>query len=96
MIQTQLSRRNFLKVAGLSLGTAAAACSGLGYLAARRAYVDGVRRLLPSSENVYFTGRMDCSRLSFADRLIARMVKAVESDQRDWDAIRRWAETVLA
>jgi menaquinone-dependent protoporphyrinogen oxidase len=61
---------------------------------ARAAYTAPVRALLPNAPEVFFTGVMDFSRLSFLDRFIASMVKAVESDQRDWNAIRRWAETV--
>lgn len=62
--------------------------------AARAAYTASVRALLPGAQTVYFTGLMDFSRLSLLDRFISTMVKAVESDQRDWDAIRRWAEAV--
>ncbi|HOU15062.1 MAG TPA: flavodoxin domain-containing protein [Anaerolineae bacterium] len=63
--------------------------------AAREAYTASVRALLPDAENVFFTGLMDFSRLSPLDRFISGMVKAVEADHRDWDAIRRWAEAVL-
>jgi len=62
--------------------------------AAREAYAAPVRALLPNVSEVFFTGKMDFARLSFLDRFISRMVKAVEADHRDWDAIRRWAETV--
>jgi menaquinone-dependent protoporphyrinogen oxidase len=62
--------------------------------AAREAYLTSVRALLPNAENVYFEGAMDFSRLSLLDRLISRMVKAVEADHRDWGAIKRWAEAV--
>ncbi len=62
--------------------------------AAREAYTASVRALLPNAENVYFAGAMDFSRLSLLDRFISKMVKAVEADRRDWEAIRRWAETV--
>jgi len=61
---------------------------------ARAAYTAPIRALLPDAPEVFFTGLMDFSRLSFLDRFIASLVKAVESDQRDWNAIRRWAETV--
>lgn len=59
--------------------------------AARRAYLNAVRPLLPDAEEVYFEGKMDFSRLSFLDRTIAKMVKAVEADRRDWAKIRAWA-----
>ncbi|RCK73704.1 MAG: Protoporphyrinogen IX oxidase, oxygen-independent, HemG [Anaerolineae bacterium] len=64
--------------------------------AARFAYLQEVRPLLNHAEEVYFAGKMDFSRLSFLDRLIAKMVKAVESDQRDWDKIQNWAKAVFA
>lgn len=64
--------------------------------AARAAYTAPVRALLPNAPEAFFTGLMDFSRLSFLDRFIANMVKAVESDQRDWDKIRAWANTILS
>ncbi len=63
--------------------------------AAREGYLEGVRALLPEAEAVYFEGAMDFSRLSLLDRFISRVVKAEEADQRDWDAIRAWAETLF-
>jgi menaquinone-dependent protoporphyrinogen oxidase len=61
---------------------------------ARLAYLSQVRPFLRNPSEVYFSGKMDFSKLSFADRLIAKMVRAAEADQRDWDKIRSWAETV--
>jgi len=63
---------------------------------ARQAYLRTVRPLLNNAQEAYFSGKMDFSRISFFDRLIAKMVKAVEADRRDWDAIRAWAEAVFA
>ncbi len=63
---------------------------------ARRTYLQAIRPLLHHAEEAYFAGRMDFSRLSFLDRIIAKMVKAVEADRRDWDAVRAWAEMVFA
>ncbi|MGD1994532.1 MAG: flavodoxin domain-containing protein [Anaerolineae bacterium] len=62
---------------------------------ARRAYLDAVRPLLDNAEEVYFAGEMDFSRLSFFDRLIAKAVGSVESDERDWDKIRAWVPAAL-
>ena len=62
---------------------------------ARTAYMDKVRTLMPGSEEVYFLGSMDFTKLSILDRLISKMVKAEESDQRDWDHIKLWSETVV-
>ena len=61
---------------------------------ARGAYLNAVRPLLNSAEAVYFEGKMDFSRLSFLDRAIAKMVKAVEADHRDWGQIKQWASAV--
>jgi menaquinone-dependent protoporphyrinogen oxidase len=61
---------------------------------ARLAYLNNIRPLLPSAQEVYFTGKMDFSCLSFVDRMIAKLVKAVESDQRDWEYIKQWAEAL--
>lgn len=63
--------------------------------AARIAYMDKVRDLMPGTEEVYFLGAMDYSKLSMLDRFISKMVKSVESDQRDWDRIKFWSETVV-
>lgn len=61
---------------------------------ARAAYVNSVLPLLNEAEAVYFEGKMDFSRLSFLDRFIAKMVGAVEEDNRDWERIHAWANTV--
>ena len=50
--------------------------------------------LLNGAETAYFEGKMDFSRLSFLDRTVAKMVKSVEADHRDWDEIRQWANAV--
>jgi len=62
--------------------------------AAREAYLNAVRPLLNSAEAAYLEGKMDLSRLSFLDRTIAKMVKAVEADHRDWDRIKQWAGAI--
>ncbi len=64
--------------------------------AAREAYTAPVRAMLPNAPEVFFTGLMDFSRLSLLDRFISRMVKAIESDERDWEKIHTWATTILA
>ena len=61
----------------------------------RLAYLDKVRPLLDDPEEVYFEGKMDFSQLSFLDRLIAKMVNAVEADSRDWDRIGDWIPEML-
>lgn len=61
----------------------------------RAAYLNTVRPLVNPVAEAYFAGAMNFARLSFLDRLIARMVGAVEEDRRDWTAIETWAEEVL-
>jgi len=61
----------------------------------RLAYLDKVRPFLNQPEEVYFEGVMDFSRLSLADRLISKMVKAVEADKRDWGKIRNWVPEIF-
>ena len=63
--------------------------------AARTAYMDKVRALMPGKEEVFFLGVIDYSKLSMLDRFISKMVKAEESDRRDWDKIKKWSETVV-
>jgi menaquinone-dependent protoporphyrinogen oxidase len=60
----------------------------------RLAYLNVVRPLLNQAEEVFFAGKFDFSRLSFVDRLIAKMVKAVEADKRDWEKIKQWAKAI--
>lgn len=62
----------------------------------RLAYLNNVRPLVNAVDEVFFTGKMDLKRLSFTDRLIAKAVKAVNEDRRDWDKIRSWANTIFA
>lgn len=41
-----------------------------------------------------FAGKVDYSKLSFLERLLAKAMKVQEADRRDWDAIRGWTEGV--
>jgi menaquinone-dependent protoporphyrinogen IX oxidase len=45
-------------------------------------------------DTAFFGGKLDYKRVKFADRLIGRLVKAVESDSRDWDKIRGWGSDI--
>jgi len=63
---------------------------------ARQGYLAAIHPLLNQFEEAFFIGKMDLSRLSFLDRMIAKMVKAKDEDLRDWDKIRDWASTVFA
>jgi len=62
----------------------------------RLAYLNNVRPLINPVDEVFFTGKMDLKGLSFVDRSVAKAVKAVDEDRRDWDRIREWARTIFA
>lgn len=62
----------------------------------RLAYLNNVRPLINPVDEVFFTGKMDLKGLSFVDRFVAKAVKAVDEDRRDWDRIREWARTIFA
>lgn len=41
-----------------------------------------------------FGGRLDRSRLGFAERAVVRALRAPEGDDRDWDEIAAWADGI--
>lgn len=47
----------------------------------------------PREQRVFF-GSLDPSRLSFAERMMARAVRAPQGDFRDWDGIETWAANI--
>ena len=51
------------------------------------------RTIAPRNHRVFF-GALDVNVLGFAERMIAKAVKAPTGDFRDWDAIRVWAEGI--
>jgi menaquinone-dependent protoporphyrinogen oxidase len=51
---------------------------------------------LPTRDHHMFPGKLDKGSLGFAERIIARAVKAPEGDFRDWDDIRTWADSIVA
>ena len=59
--------------------------------ALREAYTAKVKEYLTPRVEAFFTGKMDLAKLSFLDRMIAKAVKAVDEDKRDWTLIRSWA-----
>jgi menaquinone-dependent protoporphyrinogen oxidase len=46
--------------------------------------------------HVMFTGKLDRSQLKLRERVAVNAVKAPDGDFRDWDAIRRWAESIAS
>jgi menaquinone-dependent protoporphyrinogen oxidase len=47
----------------------------------------------PRDQRIFF-GVLDYSRLSFAERMMAKAVRAPEGDFRDWEAIEAWAASI--
>jgi len=53
-----------------------------------------LRRLIAPKDHRVFYGALDTSALGFAERMVAKAVKAPTGDFRNWDAIREWAEGI--
>jgi menaquinone-dependent protoporphyrinogen oxidase len=47
----------------------------------------------PHNEQIFF-GALDHSRLSFAERMMVKAVRAPEGDYRDWQVIEAWAASI--
>jgi menaquinone-dependent protoporphyrinogen oxidase len=56
------------------------------------AYLDPIREVVQLADEGLFAGAMDFAKMSLAYQLVARVMGGSESDWRDWDAIRGWAE----
>jgi menaquinone-dependent protoporphyrinogen oxidase len=63
--------------------------------AARLAYLDHVRPLIHSADEVFFTGAIDLEKLSFIDHWMVKTIKSPIGDHRDRGKIRDWANLVL-
>lgn len=50
----------------------------------------------PVREHKVFVGKLDMSKLSLAEKLITKAVRAPEGDFRDWQAIRAWSRNISA
>jgi menaquinone-dependent protoporphyrinogen oxidase len=59
------------------------------------AFLDPVRAMVKPDKEGLFAGKMDYSKITFLDRLIAKMVKSVEGDWRNWVQIRAWAADAI-
>ncbi len=57
----------------------------------REAYTAPVREILQPAAEAFFAGKMDLTRLSFVEKLMAKATNSVTADQRDWQAIHTWA-----
>jgi menaquinone-dependent protoporphyrinogen oxidase len=56
--------------------------------------LEGLREQLSPRGHEIFFGALDRSKLSFAERMIVKAVKAPDGDFRDWDAIAAWADAI--
>jgi menaquinone-dependent protoporphyrinogen oxidase len=50
--------------------------------------------LTRADDHRMFTGKLDRSQLKLRERLAVNAVKAPDGDFRDWEEIRRWAESI--
>lgn len=56
--------------------------------------VSDIIQTTSAAEHRIFSGKIDKSKLSFAERAILIAVGAPEGDYRDWDEIEEWARTI--
>lgn len=49
---------------------------------------------VPARDHHVFVGKLDPETLGFAERLVAKAVRAPQGDFRDWDAIRAWGRAI--
>jgi menaquinone-dependent protoporphyrinogen oxidase len=61
----------------------------------RLAYLDPVRAIVKPGAEAFFAGRIDLKKLTFVERMLAKAIKSPDSDQRDWQAIRAWSQTLF-
>ena len=54
------------------------------------------REAIAPEDHITFFGKLDPSRLSFAERMVAKAVKAPAGDYRNWAAIEAWADAVAS
>ncbi|HZM56372.1 MAG TPA: flavodoxin domain-containing protein [Acidimicrobiales bacterium] len=57
---------------------------------------DQIAKTLDARDHRVFRGKLDKSGLSIAERAAVRIAKAPSEDQRDWEAIRMWADGIGA
>lgn len=62
----------------------------------RDLYVKAAREQISPKVEKYFTGMIEMARLSFLERLVYKAVKAKDGDDRDWNDIQSWAESLPA
>ncbi len=62
--------------------------------ALRKNYTSGVKQLISPVDEVFFTGKIDYSTMTFLEKLLCKTVKAVEEDRRDWGIINGWAAEI--
>jgi len=62
----------------------------------RETYTAALKPLVAPVDTAFFGGKLDSKRLKFADRLITKLVKAVDSDSRDWVKIRGWGDAIAS
>jgi menaquinone-dependent protoporphyrinogen oxidase len=61
----------------------------------RAAYVAPVRAILAPSHEAFFAGKIDSRQFTLLDRLMTKATGSVDGDQRNWPAIRTWADQIF-
>lgn len=56
--------------------------------------LDELREMMQPEDHQVFFGALDIESLSFAERMIVKAVKAPTGDFRDWEAIRKWTDSI--
>jgi menaquinone-dependent protoporphyrinogen oxidase len=56
--------------------------------------IDGTVEKTGAREHRIFAGKVDKSRMTFADRAIVTAVRSPEGDFRDWEEIAEWADEI--
>ncbi len=61
----------------------------------RAAYLAPVRAILAPRHEAFFTGKIDSRQFTLLDRLMTKATGSVDGDQRNWQAIRSWADQIF-
>lgn len=62
----------------------------------RMMYTKPIKDIVQVDAEVFFSGKMDMSRLSIFEKVLCKMLKSVNEDLRDWNVIRSWANEIPA
>ncbi len=58
--------------------------------------IEPIMQRTQARKDCLFAGKLDKSRLSFAERAVVRAARAADGDFRDWDDIAAWATHIAS